>query len=376
LEKHLHIISLTVPYPVDYGGVYDLFYKLPALQRAGVQVHLHCFDYGRGHQPELNKYCQSVNYYTRTTGIKALQGKLPYITASRKNEELFNTLLQDNYPILAEGIHCTALFLDSRFANRRKFIRLHNVEYEYYKSLFAASANPLKKLYYRRETMLLKNYEATVAQQASGIFTVTQRDADVYKTSLGCTITQYLPLFLPAEWVVNSAPGMGAYCLYHGDLSVEMNNKAATWLVKKIFSRTDVPLVIAGKNPPTLLKKLCHKNTNTCLVANPSQVAMQDMIAKAHVNILPSFSHTGIKIKLLNALYNGRHCLVTPPTVAATGLESLCHIADDEKTMYKMVAALHRLPFTETDVQQRSAVLAKMDNNQSNAEKIIAAIWG
>ena len=62
MEKHLHIVCLNVPYPVDYGGVFDLFYKLPAMQAAGVNIHLHCFDYGRGEQQELNKYCVSVNY--------------------------------------------------------------------------------------------------------------------------------------------------------------------------------------------------------------------------------------------------------------------------------------------------------------------------
>ena len=68
LEKHLHIISLDVPYPANYGGVFDLFCKLPVLQAAGVKIHLHCFDNGRGQQPELNKYCEEVFYYQRNTG--------------------------------------------------------------------------------------------------------------------------------------------------------------------------------------------------------------------------------------------------------------------------------------------------------------------
>ena len=50
-EKHLHIVCLDVPYPVDYGGVFDLFYKIKALSEAGVKIHLHCFEYGRGQQP-------------------------------------------------------------------------------------------------------------------------------------------------------------------------------------------------------------------------------------------------------------------------------------------------------------------------------------
>ena len=128
MEKHLHIISLTVPYPVNFGGVFDLFYKIQALHKAGISIHLHCFDYGSGEQPELNKYCCTVNYYSRNEGHKAISSTLPYIVASRKNEELFTNLLQDNYPILMEGIHCTYLLNDDRFKQRKKYVRLHNVE--------------------------------------------------------------------------------------------------------------------------------------------------------------------------------------------------------------------------------------------------------
>ncbi|MCZ2222639.1 MAG: mannosyltransferase, partial [Chitinophagales bacterium] len=129
--KHLHIICFTVPYPPDYGGVIDLFWKLPALKKAGVQIHLHCFDYGRGQQNELNKYCTTVQYYQRKTGISGINFSMPYIVSSRKNNELLDNLLKDDYPILMEGVHSSYLLNDKRFDNRKKIVRLHNVEYEY-----------------------------------------------------------------------------------------------------------------------------------------------------------------------------------------------------------------------------------------------------
>jgi hypothetical protein len=128
LEKHLHIICFTVPYPVDYGGVFDLFYKLPALQAAGVLIHLHCYDYGRGRQPELYKYCHQVKYYERAELNKSFSFKLPHIVSSRTNEALSSELLKDKYPILMEGIHSTWILNDNRFENRKKFVRLHNVD--------------------------------------------------------------------------------------------------------------------------------------------------------------------------------------------------------------------------------------------------------
>jgi hypothetical protein len=376
LEKNLHIVCLTVPYPVNYGGVYDLFYKLPALQAMGVQIHLHCFDYGRGKQEELNKYCASVQYYQRNTGYRAFAKNLPYIVGSRKNETLLNDLLQDEHPILMEGIHCTALFTDERFNSRKKFVRLHNVEYEYYKSLFTSAGALFNKLYYWRESKLLKKYEAVVAKKATAIFSVTPKDRDVYYDQFGSTSTEYLPLFMPPGWQAKSLPGMGAYCLYHGDLSVEMNEEAATWLIKKIFPYLKIPLVIAGKDPSKKLQKLAGQNQQVCLLANPSGDMMQDMIVKAHINILPSFSHTGIKIKLVNALFNGRHCIVTPPTVEGTGLESLCHIIDTAEAMKQRIEALYHQPFSERETEDRGTLLTQMFSNQANAQKLVSKIWG
>ncbi|MEI7802398.1 MAG: mannosyltransferase, partial [Bacteroidota bacterium] len=46
MTNQLHIISFNVPYPPDYGGVIDVYYKIKALKEAGVKIHLHCYEYG------------------------------------------------------------------------------------------------------------------------------------------------------------------------------------------------------------------------------------------------------------------------------------------------------------------------------------------
>jgi glycosyltransferase involved in cell wall biosynthesis len=369
-EKNLHIICLNVPYPADYGGVYDLFYKLPALQKEGVKIHLHCFEYGRGEQTELNKYCAAVHYYKRETGHKSFSFKLPYIVSSRANEALAQCLLKDDFPILMEGVHCTYLMQDKRFAERKKFIRLHNVEYEYYRQLFLHASDPVKKLYFWNESRLLKKYENNLAKSDASFWAVTKTDAAFYHKNFGCANINYLPLFLP-EWKVSGEAGMGTYCLYHGNLEVSENEKAAVWLMKNVFDKIKIPLVIAGKNPPARLKKIAEKNSNVCLVADPDEKEMHDMIAKAHINILPSFNQTGIKLKLLNALYNGRHCVVNDAMVHGTNLENLCHISNTASAMQNIIEQLYHEPFTKEETEERKIVLQNQFNNEANAKQII-----
>ena len=55
-SKQLHIISFDVPFPADYGGVIDVFFKIKALHKADVKIILHCFEYGRLPQVELRKF--------------------------------------------------------------------------------------------------------------------------------------------------------------------------------------------------------------------------------------------------------------------------------------------------------------------------------
>ena len=373
MEKHLHIISFNVPLPADYGGAVDVFYKLKALHARGIQIHLHCFTYGRIEQPELTIYCTSVTYYERCIGHKGISNTLPYIVSSRKNEQLLQNLLQDDHPILMEGVHCTCLLLDKRFANRKCFVRLHNTEYQYYRDMCNASTSPVKKLYYWIESKLLRAYEKKIASKAV-FMGITGKDCNVYQNELGCKNIELVPLFIPG-WRMQCLEGMGTYCLYHGDLGVDTNEKAAIWLLEKIFSKVNVPFVITGKNPSEKLYALAQANGHTCLVANPSDKEIQDMISKAHINVLPSYTSTGIKIKLVNALFNGRHCVVNDATVSGSGLASACHIGTTANAFREIIAQLYHQPFTPDEIELRKRLLMPIFNNEENAGKIVEWVW-
>ena len=352
-----------------------MFYKLPALHQQGVDIHLHCFDYGRGRQTELDKYCESVHYYERNVGVKSLSASIPYIVLSRKNETLIQNLLKDNYPILMDGVHCTYLAFDERLNTRKKYVRIYNVEYEYYRSLFKTTWHLFKKAYFFYESILLKKYERRLANRVNAFWAISQRDVEIYKSEFGFSNISFLPLFLP-EWKVKGEEGVGSYCLYHGDLSVEQNKKAVIWLLKDVMPGLKIPFVIAGKNPSDYLQNLIKKQPDTCLVANPSQDCMQDIIAKAHINIVPAFSATGIKIKLLNALYNGRHCVANSPAVEGSGLNTLCHIADTTDAMRQRIEQLYHQPFTIQEREERRAFMSGIFCNKKNAEQIVEWIWG
>ena len=148
-DKYLHIISFDIPYPPNYGGDIDVFYKLKALHKKGIKIKLHCFEYpGRERSNELDKYCEEVFYYPRVLGIRSAFSIKPYIVAGRRSKKLLNKLLEDNYPILFEGLHSCYYIDDKRLANRFKIYRESNIEHRYYINLFKVENNIFNKAYF------------------------------------------------------------------------------------------------------------------------------------------------------------------------------------------------------------------------------------
>ncbi len=372
-ERYLHIITHDVPWPADFGGVMDLFYKIKILHQNGIKIYLHCFVNKRLPQEELNKYCEAVYYYERQKNASHFSFRLPLIVSTRRSAELLLNLQKDNYPVLIEGIHCSYHLYKGKLINRIALLRLHNAEFEYYHHLALHEKNLFRKFYYQHESRLLKNYENQLAKKVK-IAAVSDHDVNVYQQLFSAPNIKHLPVFLPYLKAAGKE-GIGCFCLYHANLSINENEAAAIWLLQQVFNAIEVPFVIAGKNPSQKLAFLAREHPHTCLVANPSDKELHDMIAKAQINILPSFNNTGVKLKLLNALYNGRHCLVNKAGVEGSGLDTLCTIAEDADDFKTAIKYLYAIPYVIEENEKRQQRLQHLYDNQKNADKLIEIFW-
>jgi len=98
-------------------------------------------------------------------------------------------------------------------------------------------------------------------------------------------------------------------------------------------------------------------------------------VSKAHINVLPSFNHTGIKLKLIHALANGRHCLVNEAAVAGTSLGTYCHIATDAASFSAKLSALFQQEFTAGDLEKRKELWQQEFNNELNAGRLMQFLY-
>lgn len=374
MSNHLHIVCLDVPWPADYGGAIDMMCRIKALYKEGIKIHLHYFAYNeRGNPNELNQFCESIHIYERKKGLAGFSLKIPYIVSSRINKKLADTLNKDDYPVLLEGVHCTGVLSLLNTEKRKVVIRLHNDEYEYYRQLAKTEKSWLKKLFFYNESRLLKRYQQELPKTLP-YACITKSDTLLFKEQYGLKNTFFLAAFTPYQ-EVRGIEGQGSFCLYHGNLSVPENEKAATWLLEKVFSKIKVPFVIAGKNPSKRLETLAHLYLHTCMVANPTDTEINDLVQKAHINILPSFSKTGIKIKLLHALFEGRHCVANESMITGTDLEPACHVGTNADAFASIITQLHHHPYAEEETRLRKKLLGDIFNNELNARMLIQYLY-
>ncbi|MCK5028800.1 MAG: glycosyltransferase family 1 protein [Bacteroidales bacterium] len=372
-QREIHLVSFNVPFPANYGGVIDVFYKIKALKGLGIQINLHCFNYSnRESTEELEKYCKSVTLYPRLLKRTFFLSTKPFIVRSRSNRQLLYNLEKDNLPILFEGLHSTYFLKKiSEKGNRNIIVRAHNIEHKYYFKLAAAEKNIIKKIYLYSEGCKLKNYEKILKSNIS-IAAITESDKNYF--SVLNSDTFYIPAFHSFK-KINSKIGLGDYILYHGDLSVSENIKAAEFIAKNICSKLDHKFIFAGRNPHKRLYDLSNKNKNIKIIANPDDDEMNEIIQNAHINLLLTFQDTGIKLKLINSLFNGRFCIANNTMIKNSGLESLCIVKDSLIDIITAIEELIATPFELSEINKREQILLKNVNNELSAQKLINLLF-
>jgi hypothetical protein len=369
-DLHLHIISFDIPWPANYGGVIDVFYKAKALAEHGVKVHLHCFEYGRKQQKVLEATFFEVRYYKRDISKKHLFKNQPYIVSTRDSELLVKHLLEDDYPILMEGIHTSNLLHDKRLKKRVKLVRTHNIEHDYYLNLSRVEKDPFKKYYFYNESVKLARYEKTLSR-ADALLCISENDFQYFSKKFSNVIL--VPAFHPYR-EVTSQTGKGKYVLYHGNLSVPENANAVRYLIDEVFKDLNIPFVVAGLKPSRALSTLIQNTPNLKLVANPDDEKLNTLIREAQINVSVTFQVTGLKLKLLNNLYQGRFCLVNSAMLSGSQLDALCEFSDHPLDMKRKIQRLMTESFSSPVIEHRKKVLGSLYNNGYNVDRIISLI--
>lgn len=346
--EHIHVISFQNPMPPDYGGVIDVYYKLKALKEAGCRITLHTYNY-KGRKEGIPEFFDSedrVIYYKRDESPLRQLSRLPYIVNSRRDPSLLQNLLEDNDPILFEGLHTTLLLSHPRLRERVKIVRAHNIEHEYYRGLALAEKRLWKRIYYRTEARKLEKYEKILGK-ANLICSLSEKETEYFRERYPDIKTIFLPGFYddskPAK-----RPGSDEYVLYQGSLDVAENIEAAERIISRIAPKLPgTEFIIAGRNPGEELIRKVEATENIKIIANPGNEEFSKLLNSARINLLITAQATGVKLKLLHALCRGAHIIANGKMTEGTGLEDYCIRADRDEEIVEAIRKKIGEPFLQ-----------------------------
>ncbi len=360
VKSSIHIVAFDVPMPPDYGGVIDIYYRCRTLKNAGYHVILHCFEYGRGRTQDASEIADEIHYYDRNSFVWSWFSRKPFIVKTRNNNELLSRLLEDDAPVLIEGQHCTFFLDHPQLQSRKKLVRLHNIEWQYYAELSKRSTSFFKKLFFWTESRKLKRNESQL-KYASVLACISHSDTAYYQSLFSEVV--YLPVGLNLFPTHVEPLQRAHFLLFHGNLSIAENQEAVSWILDVLSHHTlDLEIVIAGKSPSRALMQRCNGTTNLQLIADPNDLMMQQLMQSATAHLLIGFQHSGIKLKLLNALLTGKRCIATPAMVAGSGLEIFCEIIETPLELIHKIN--HFEPISEEKTHERLSQLRMLFSDE------------
>ena len=293
---------------------------------------------------------------------------MPYSVSTRSDESLLERLNQNDFPIIFHGIESTYFLSRGHFNDRKTIIRLQTWKHQKYKKLFHTNPIGFHKIRYKLKELRYAKFEKNLCQKHKCIATIkTNQDTNELTHE---TLSHFIGMSTPMGIV-----GNGHYCLFHGDFSNKSTELAAQWLLKEVFNEVELPFVIVAKNPSVEIENLAHEKSHTCIVSNPSDKELVELIKKAHINILPTIGLSEKNNDLILSTQIGRHILINRERADITGLQRICHIADTAKEFREKITALFDLPFTNTDIEKRERVTREEFDDKTNAAKLIKLLY-
>lgn len=371
MDTHLHIVTTDYPNSVDNAQMSDVYFLIKSLHEQKINVYLHCFTKKNSVAPQqLVDICSSIEQYERDSSKISFKLDLPYHVSTRSTTNLIKKLNQDDFPILFIGLtNCYPVYDNFLNKDRKTAIRLNKNESAYYQELSSLVPWKGKKLHYQVEAWRMNNCLKRMIAKKTTFFSSSKNFSSTFGKK-SSQFSQYVPLFTGIPPIFHQ-PGKGHFCLFHGRLSNEETAYAAFWLLEHIFNKLEIPFVIAGSNPSSHLETAAHVRQHTCLVANPSDKEIQELIKKAQVVLSPAFTKEEADDNLLQSLALGRHLLINPKRSDDEQIKSVCHIAQSPEEFIEKTRILFETEFNEEEKYVRQQLLNNRFEDQESLQKIL-----
>ena len=336
--KILQIIN-RFPWPLKDGGALGYYNFTKGYNDAGVDLTLAVLNTSK-HFVEFDKLPEKVRQLAdihlsfidnRIKPIYALKNLL----FSKESYHVVRFISQDferlleklcgekEFDVIVFESVFVAPYLDiiRKYSRAKCILRQYNVEYEIWQSLAHIEKNPIKKWYLQVLSKRLKRFEITQLNKFDGLTCVTKQDANVFR-ALGCSKPIHIaPVGIDMQRLKPDNSHLEMPSLFHiGSMDWMPNQEAVVWFIENVWQKLslqfpNLKFYIAGRNMPDYFKKY---HVGNIVVLGEVEDAIAFMQSKA-IQIVPLFSGSGIRVKILEGMALAK-CIVTTP-LGVQGIE-------------------------------------------------------
>lgn len=234
------------------------------------------------------------------------------------------SVLKDNFDIIqVEGLAMAAYIETIRIHTKSRVVfRPHNVENQIWRGIAAETKCLLKRLYFNITADRTEKFEKSVINSFEALVPMTGNDLSWFIRSglkIPSLVSPPAPLPLTPGLINDTEIPLSVYFI--GALDWRPNIYGLRWFIKKVWpvvtdSLPGITLHLAGRNPSKKIRRLCSGKGISFYgeVESPSA-----FINDKSVMIVPLFSGSGIRMKIIESMNLGKSIIAT--SSAAYGLE-------------------------------------------------------
>ncbi|MBA4241359.1 MAG: hypothetical protein C0448_11575 [Sphingobacteriaceae bacterium] len=370
------------PYPANDGSSIAIYALAEGLADNGIELHLLPINTKKHFKPEEHipaEFKQKTHYSSifKNTDTSAVGALLNLFSAQsyfvsrfyfkEYEDALIEKLKSTSFDVIQiEGVFmCTYIPTIKKYSKAKIVLRSHNVEHQIWERHLENEKTSLKKTYLTLQNKRLKQFEINAFHQVDAIVTITDEDKKTIaaispKTPLHTCLTG---INLNSYQFVEKAKQ--ANTLFHfASMDWMPNIEAVDWLMEKVWQdvlkqKPDAQLVLAGRGMPERFKSRYGVTKNITIIEDVKD--SKDFYATYDIMLVPLWSGSGLRIKLVEGLAYGKAIITT--SIGAEGIPYTngqnMLIADTANDFSKAILEVLNNPSLKHDLQKSARALAE-----------------
>ncbi len=378
------------PWPLKDGGALGYYNFLKGYHDAGCELTVLTFNTSKHYiefeqLPEHVKSLASFHLVPLDNHIKPLAA-LGNLLFSSQSYHVSRFISKDFEKALAELLKKTefdvvvfesifmAPYLKTVQLNSRAkcVLRAHNVEYEIWQRLASKTTNPLKRYYLQILAKRLQKFEMGSMNAFDALTFVTQTDALHFK-QFGLQQPYHVaPTGIDTHRLNPDYTKLIPQTILHiGSMDWMPNQEAVEWFIKEVWpslkkQHSELLFKIAGRNMPTHF--FAYQGNGIDVLGEVEDAI--ELMQTATLMIVPLFSGSGIRVKILEGMALGKCIVSTQLGYCGIDAQNGKHIHQAE-TASDFIAVISNLLANPLLIKQTSIAARLLIEEQYESKAVI-----